>query len=121
MTEKSDPLPGEIVLVEEPALTFGQTQGLAHPGKAAPVSDTVVEAEWVQRFAPRRRINWLRYFAALLKLVAGVALAWLFYVIPPAVFPNPFQNWKNPIVIAILVCYIGKTLLDTFFYDHFQP
>ncbi len=35
------------------------------------------------------------------------------------------QTWfayiQVPIVIFLLICYIGKLLIDTFFYNHYRP
>ncbi len=122
MSHKPNPWRSEIVPADLQALTTaGQEQGLAQPGETSLPAQNVVEAEWVRRYPAQRRGQWLKYVAALLKVIVACGLTWLFYVIPPETFPNPFQNWKNPIVIFLLVCFIGKTLLDTFFYDHYQP
>jgi hypothetical protein len=119
MSDKPVSPAGEVVPADLQSLTT------ANPDQAlgqvqSPVED-VVEAEWVRRYPSRRRGQLWRYLGALLKLIIACALTWLFYMIPPQAFPNPLQNWKNPVIIFLLVCYIGKTLLDTFFYDHYQP
>lgn len=85
-----------------------------------PPDHLVVEAEWVKRYPARRRRHWLFWLAALLKIAVACALTWLFYLLPAGALPTPLQTWKNPVIIFLLVCFIGKTLLDTFFYDHFQ-
>ena len=87
----------------------------------APQQPIIIEAEWVRHYKARRRGQWLKWLGLLFRLSAAGALTWFFYIIPPDVFPDPFENWKNPVIIFLLVCYIGKTLLDTFFYDHYQP
>ncbi len=84
-------------------------------------SDLVVEAEWVRRYPSRRRRSLYAWLALLLKMAAAFALAWLFYALPAGSLPTPLQTWKNPVIIFGLICFIGKTLLDTFFYDHYQP
>ena len=84
-------------------------------------SGLVVEAEWVRRYPSRRRRSLYAWLAVLLKVAAALALAWLFYVLPTGSLPTPLQTWKNPVIIFGLICFIGKTLLDTFFYDHYQP
>ncbi len=55
-------------------------------------------------------------------LIAGI-VAWVLATVPvPNVAP---YNWvayvQVPIVIFMLICYIGKLLIDTFFYNHYQP
>lgn len=30
-------------------------------------------------------------------------------------------TWKNPVIVLLTVCYIGKSLFDTLFYDHYLP
>ncbi len=84
-------------------------------------SDLIVEAEWVRRYPARRRRHWISWLGFLLKIGAAFALTWLFYALPTGSLPAPIQTWKNPVIIFCLVCFIGKTLLDTFFYDHYQP
>jgi hypothetical protein len=121
MNDKPDMLPGEIVPAESLPPTTKSARSLGEVGAAQPWPLETVEAEWVRRYPARRRVDWGRYLGALFRLIIACALTWLFYVIPPESFPGPFQNWKNPIIIFLLVCYIGKTMLDTFFYDHYQP
>ncbi len=83
--------------------------------------DNVVEAEWVRRYPARRLRSWLRWPALLLKLALAAGCAWLFLTLPFGGLPSTVQSWKNPVVILLLVCYIGKNLLDTIFYDHYRP
>lgn len=97
---------------------------LAQSGVGTPdveYESSIVDAEWVRRYPSRRRRQWGRWLLFVLKIAAGLALTYLFYIIPPESFPSPFQNWKNPVLVFLLICFIGKTLLDTFFYDHYQP
>ena len=107
---------------EQPAGTIvpaSPPQWLDEP--AGPDPDLVVEAEWVRRYPSRRRRTLYAWLALLLKVLVAFALTWLFYVLPADSLPTPLQTWKNPVIIFGLVCFIGKTLLDTFFYDHYQP
>ena len=101
----------------------GQTLPLSEKTGPDPQSspELIVEAEWVRRYPARRRYSWWHWLAALLKIVAAFALAGLFYALPTGSLPTPLQTWKTPVIIFLLVCFIGKTLLDTFFYDHYQP
>ncbi len=92
--------------------------GRAEP---APKPPEVVEAEWVRCYPARRRGHAWRWVALVLKLGLAFAATWLFVLLPVETLPTPLQNWKNPIIIFLLVCFVGKTLLDTLFYDHYQP
>ena len=95
---------------------------LADPMAAInPPPVTVVEAEWVHRYPARRRGQIWRWLGLVVKVGLALVFTYFFYIIPPSAFPDPFQNWKNPVVIFLLICFIGKTMLDTFFYDHYQP
>lgn len=115
MNEQPDK-PGSLIIQTT------QPQSLSEPtGPDNHPSDMIVEAEWVRRYPARRRRHWLGWLAALLKIMAAFALTWLFYALPTGSLPTPIQTWKNPVIIFCLVCFIGKTLLDTFFYDHYQP
>lgn len=91
------------------------------PVKTGEIADQVVEAEWVRRYPSRRHRNLYMWLALALKVAVAFGLAWLFIVLPAGELPTPLQTWKNPVIIFGLVCFIGKTLLDTFFYDHYQP
>ena len=109
---------------EQPAITIvpaSPSQSLDEPVPVENDRDLVVEAEWVRRYPSRRRRNLYTWLALLLKLAAAFALAWLFIALPAGSLPTPLQTWKNPVIIFFLVCFIGKTMLDTFFYDHYQP
>ncbi|HEX2913864.1 MAG TPA: hypothetical protein VH186_23875 [Chloroflexia bacterium] len=106
---------------EHQEIVVSSQQKLAFPGQLIPPEEQVVEAEWVRRYPSRRLRGLFDWLLLFFKLALALALTWLFYLIPPQTFPTPFQNWKNPVIIFLLVCYIGKTLLDTFFYDHYQP
>jgi hypothetical protein len=114
MEEKTDRPAMMIVPASE-----SQELGEAKPPEKS--EDLVVEAEWVKRYPSRRRRNLYMWLALLLKLAAAFALAWLFYALPAGSLPTPLQTWKNPVIVFFLVCFIGKTMLDTFFYDHYQP
>lgn len=96
-------------------------RSLDEPAELEAASDLVVEAEWVRRYPARRRRNLYTWLALVLKVAVALALAWLFVILPAGSLPTPLQTWKNPVIIFGLVCFIGKTLLDTFFYDHYQP
>src|SRR5215210_4485791 len=89
-----------IIPLAETALTI--------PAAAAPPPvSSVVDAEWVRRFPARRLESWLRWPALMLKLAAAGAAAWLFLMLPAGDLPSPLQTWKNPVIILLLVCFIG--------------
>ena len=66
----------------------------------------------------RRRVRNL-----IIRSLFATLIAWLLTSVPfTEVAPRTwFAFVQVPIVIFLLVCYIGKLLIDTFFYDHFQP
>ncbi len=56
---------------------------------------------------------------------SGIAalVAWVLISLPiPQI---PARTWfafvQVPVVIFLLMCYIGKLLIDTFFYNHYRP
>jgi hypothetical protein len=54
--------------------------------------------------------------------IAGM-LAW---ILATGVLPRiPIHLWVAdvfiPIIIFLLFCYIGKLIIDTFFYNHYNP
>jgi hypothetical protein len=66
----------------------------------------------------RRRLQSLA-----IRVIIATLVAWVFATMPlPAIAPERVVAFVQvPIVIFILICYIGKLLIDTFFYDHYQP
>lgn len=64
-----------------------------------------------------------RLRSSAIRLLIATLIAWMLAVIPvPAFAP---QTWfafvQVPVVIFFLICYIGKLIIDTFYYDHYQP
>jgi hypothetical protein len=114
MLEQSDP---NLSIIRPP------DQELDKPGENPPLPDNYVEPEWVIRYKARRKRKgwWLRWVALVIQWIIAAFVAWIFYIIPVDPTVGPFHNWKNPVIIFILVCFIGKTLIDTLFYDHYQP
>ena len=66
----------------------------------------------------RRRLQSL-----VIRVVIATLVAWVIATMPlPAIAPERVVAFVQvPIVVFVLICYIGKLLIDTFFYDHFQP
>lgn len=63
-----------------------------------------------------------RLWSLAVRALAAVALAIIIMLLPP---PERFPAWVGqvqvPVVVFLLVCYIGKLLYDTLFYDHYPP
>ena len=85
------------------------------------IMENIIEPDWVIHYRTKPRGRWLRWVAAFIQMFTGVFLATIFYMIPTDPFVSPFHNWKNPVIIFLLICFLGKTLVDTLFYDHYQP
>jgi hypothetical protein len=94
--------------------------GLSTEKRLPPYEDRIVEPEWVVHYHVRRRGRWLRWLKALATSIVAIGVAAVLILIPTP-FSSPFQNWKNAIIVFVLVCYLGKTLLDTLFYNHYTP
>jgi len=63
-----------------------------------------------------------RLTQALVRIVLATALAVIIIVLPaPDGLLPGLSNLQVPIVVFVLVCYIGKTLYDTLFYNHYWP
>ncbi len=57
------------------------------------------------------------------RVIAATLVAW---VIASAPLPRvASETWvayvQVPVVIFLLICYLGKLLIDTFFYNHYEP
>ncbi len=64
----------------------------------------------------------MRWQSAVGKALAALALAMVCAVLPLAEWaPLWFLKIQLPITSFVLVCYLGKLLYDTFFYDHYWP
>ena len=64
-----------------------------------------------------------RIGSLIVRSVIAALIAWVFASAPlPAI---PAAKWfayvQVPVVVFVMLCYIGKLLIDTFFYDHYQP
>jgi hypothetical protein len=66
----------------------------------------------------RRR---LQSFA--IRVTIATLVAWVIATMPlPVIAPERLVAFiQVPIVVFFLICYIGKLLIDTFFYDRYQP
>jgi hypothetical protein len=55
----------------------------------------------------------------------GIAalIAWIFATTSLPIIPAHkwFAYVQVPVVIFVFICYVGKLLIDTFFYNHYRP
>jgi hypothetical protein len=59
----------------------------------------------------------------IFRSLVATAVAWVLGSVPlPAFSPyHWFAFVQVPIVVFLLICYLGKLLIDTFFYNRYQP
>jgi hypothetical protein len=57
------------------------------------------------------------------RAAAATVVAWVIATVPlPRVGPETwFAYVQVPLAIFLLICYVGKLVIDTFFYNHYQP
>jgi hypothetical protein len=58
----------------------------------------------------------------IIRLFIATLIAWILATVPLPRLTS--QQWfayiQVPLIIFLLVCYIGKLLIDTFFYNHYK-
>jgi hypothetical protein len=64
-----------------------------------------------------------RWRGVIVRIGIAALIAWIFATaslpfIPPSKW---FAFVQVPFVIFVFICYIGKLLMDTFFYDRYRP
>ncbi len=63
-----------------------------------------------------------RIVLLVVRVLMATAVAIIILLLPP---PPQLPVWvarvQMPLTIFVLVCYTGKLLYDTLFYDHYQP
>lgn len=63
-----------------------------------------------------------RIVPLVVRVLMATAVAVIVMLLPP---PPQFPAWvaevQMPLTVFVLVCYCGKLLFDTLFYDHYQP
>lgn len=64
------------------------------------------------------RLRFLVWRSALAALLAWAIIVLPFSLIPPRTW---FAFVLVPIVVFLWICYVGKLIIDTFFYDRFKP
>ena len=57
-----------------------------------------------------------------IRVIVATAVAWVLATVPlPQIAPQTLVAFiQVPIVIFALICYIGKVLFDTLFFDHYK-
>jgi hypothetical protein len=68
----------------------------------------------------RRPQPWRRWLRLLRQLVQLAIVGAILFAVPDFTV-DVLHTWKNPVIIFALVCYLGKILIDTLFYDHYLP
>jgi hypothetical protein len=65
---------------------------------------------------------WRKLAQVTARIVLATVLAVIIMFLPPPPdFPAWIGNIQAPLAACVLVCYIGKLLYDTLFYDHYWP
>jgi hypothetical protein len=63
-----------------------------------------------------------RLSSLVIKALVAMAMALLCAIAPlAALAPIGIVQAQVPVIMLILLCYLGKLLIDTLFYDHFRP
>ena len=63
-----------------------------------------------------------RLTGLVIKSLVSIGMALLCAVAPlAALVPIGVVQAQIPVIMLILLCYLGKLLIDTLFYDHFRP
>lgn len=64
-----------------------------------------------------------RLISLIVRSLLAALIAWVLASAPLPMIPASkwFAFIQVPLVVFVLLCYIGKLLIDTFFYDHYQP
>jgi len=58
----------------------------------------------------------------IIKGFIAILMAMLCAVVPlAALAPSAIVRAQGPVIMLLLLCYLGKLLIDTFFYDHYRP
>ena len=64
---------------------------------------------------------WKRWRPFAVKVVLAAVIVWLVATAPVRLIAP--QNWvaffQVPIVVFVFICYMGKLLIDTLFYNHY--
>ena len=63
-----------------------------------------------------------RLRSLVIKALVAMSMALLCAIAPlAALVPIGIVQAQVPIIMLILLCYLGKLLIDTLFYDRFRP
>ncbi len=64
-----------------------------------------------------------RWRSLIARAVVASIVAWLLATVPlPSVTSHAwFAYVQVPLAVFVFICYMGKLLIDTFFYDRYRP
>jgi hypothetical protein len=64
-----------------------------------------------------------RLGSVIVRIVIATLIAWIFATTSLPIIPAHkwFAYVQVPVVIFVFICYVGKLLIDTFFYNHYKP
>jgi hypothetical protein len=62
----------------------------------------------------------LWYLIFRILVAAGLAII-VMILPPPSALPAWLDTLWQPVIVFVLICYIGKLLYDTLFFDHYVP
>ena len=64
-----------------------------------------------------------RWRSFIVRVAIAALLALILATAPlPSIAPHTwFAYVQVPIVVFVFVCYMGKLMIDTFFFDHYKP
>jgi hypothetical protein len=81
----------------------------------------------IRRLTYRQRMT-RRLIGFVLRVILATLLAWFLYITPVAIYivtdgapPLAAQMWWGAFLGFLLVVYIGKSMVDTFFYNRYRP
>lgn len=62
-----------------------------------------------------------RWRSLIVRSLIAALLAWVFTSVPLPVIPSYkwFAYVQVPVVIFLLICYLGKLLIDTFYHNRY--
>jgi hypothetical protein len=64
-----------------------------------------------------------RWRGVIVRIGIAALIAWIFATTSLPIIPAHkwFAYIQVPVVIFVFLCYVGKLLIDTFFYNHYEP
>ncbi len=64
-----------------------------------------------------------RWRNLIIRVAIATFVAWIIATVPIPQIPAHiwFAYFQVPAAIFLFICYVGKLLIDTFFYNHYRP